>query len=78
MVRPTTVNATGEKYVPLKSSGNEKIWVSACSTAKAIRTKMKPFVAFKSAKQKAAVKKNFRHSCEVASSSNGWMNEELT
>lgn len=25
MVRPTTVNATGEKYVPLKSSGNEKI-----------------------------------------------------
>ena len=39
---------------------------------------MKPFVAFKSAKQKAAVKKNFRHSCEVASSSNGWMNEEIT
>ena len=55
----------------------KKVWVSACSTAKAIRTKMKPFVAFKSAKQKAVVNKNFRHSCVVAASSNGWMNDEL-
>ena len=40
---------------------------------------MKPFVVFQSAEREAvALRKNFRHFCVVASSSNGWMNEELT
>ena len=47
------------------------------STAKADGTKMKPFVVFKSAKQKgAALNENFKHCCIVSSSSNAWMNEE--
>ena len=35
MVATTTVNATGTKGIPLKTSGNEKMQVSACSIAKA-------------------------------------------
>ena len=59
--------------------GNEKKRVSVCLSAKADGTKMKPFAVFQGAKREAAaLNKNFRHCCAVASSSNGWINEELT
>ena len=68
----------GERY-PLKSSGNKKVRVSVCLTAKADGMKMKPFLVFHGARREAAaLNENFKHCCVVASSSNGWMNEELT
>ena len=48
-----TIDTTGTKDVPLKSSGNEKFKVSVCSTAKADGTKLKPFIVFQCAKREA-------------------------
>ena len=77
MVGNTTINSTGAKEVALKS-GNEKVRVSVCLTAKADGTKMNPFIAFKGAKRESAVfNDRFKGRCVVTSSSNGWMNEEL-
>ena len=78
MVGNTTVSATGEKDIPLKSTCNEKVRASVCLTAKAGGTKVKAFVVLQSAKQeKTALNENFKHCCVVVSS-NGWMNETLT
>ena len=79
MVGNTTVNATGSKDIPLKSTGNEKVRVTVCLTAKADGTRMKPFIIFQGAKREVAVlNEEFKNRCVVTSSSNGWMNEELT
>ena len=73
-----TVDTTGTKVVPLKSTRNEKVKVSVCLTAKADGTKLKPFIVFQNTKREvAALNKEFKNQCVVASSSNGWMNEEL-
>ena len=73
-----TVDTAGTKDVPLKSTRNEKVKVSVCLTAKADGTKLKPFIVFQNAKREAtALNKEFKNQCVVASSSNGWMNEEL-
>ena len=78
MVGNTTVNSKGAKEVALKSTGNEKVRVSVCLTAKADGTKMKPFIVFKGAKREsAAINDEFKSQCVVTSSTNGWMNEEL-
>ena len=78
MVGNTTINSTGPKGVALKSTGNEKVRVSVCLTAKADGTKMDPFIVFKGAKRESAVLNDrFKGRCVVTSSSNGWMNEEL-
>ena len=50
MVGNTTTNSTGAEEVALKSTGNEKVRVSVCLTAKADGTKMNPFIVFKGAK----------------------------
>ena len=50
MVGNTTVNATGAKGMPLKSTGNEKVCISICLTVKVDGMKMKPFVIFQGAK----------------------------
>ena len=55
MVGNTTVNATGSKDIPLKSTGNEKVRVTVCLTAKADGTRMKPFIIFQGAKREVAV-----------------------
>ena len=79
MVGNTTVNATGSKDIPLKPTGNEKVRVTVCLTAKADGTRMKPFIIFQGAKREVAVlNEEFKNRCVVTSSSNGWMNEELT
>ena len=49
MVRNVTVDTTGTKDAPLKSTGNEKVKVSVCLTAQVDRTKLKPFIVFQGA-----------------------------
>ena len=72
MVGNVTVDTTGTKDVPLKSTGNEKVKVSVCLTAKADGTKLKPFIVFQGAKREAtALNEEFKNRCVVASSSNG-------
>ena len=40
---------------------------------------MKPFIAFAAAKRESkALQEEFKSQCSIASSGNGWMNEELT
>ena len=61
-----------------KSTGNEKLKVSVCLTAKADKTKLKPFIVFRGAnREAAALNEELKSRCVVASSSNGRMNEEL-
>ena len=57
-----------------KSTGHEKVLVSVCLAAKGDGTKMKPFVVFRGAKREVAAV----NECVVATSTNSWMNEELT
>lgn len=79
MVSSSTVDKTGSKTVTLKSTGHEKSRVSVCLTAQGSGKKMKPFIVFKEAKRDVEkLNKEFHGKCVVASSSNGWMNSELT
>ena len=79
MISDTTVHKTGDKTVTMKTTGHEKLRVSVCLTAKADGTKLKPFIVFKGAKRESkALNDEFKTRCVVASSSNGWMNTELT
>ena len=79
MVSSTTVDKTGSKDVPLKTTGHEKVRVSVCLAAKGDGTKLKPFVVFAGAKRESkALHEEYKRQCSVASSTNGWMNEELT
>ena len=79
MVSSTTVDKTGSKDVPLKTTGHEKVKVSVCFAAKGDGTKLKPFVVFAVAKHESkALHEEYKRQCSVASSTNGWMNEELT
>ena len=78
MVGNVTFNAVEAKDVPLKSTGNEKVRVSVCLTAKSDGTKLKPFIVLKGVKREAALlNENFKNRYIVTSSSNGQMNEEL-
>ena len=53
--------------------------MSVCLSAKADGTKLKPMTVFDGAKRKSkALNEEFRSLCVIASSKNGWMNEELT
>ena len=79
MVSSTTVNKTGQKDVMLKTTGHEKVRVTVCLAAKADGIKLKPYIVFSGAKREsAALNEEFKAKCIVASSGNGWMNEELT
>ena len=79
MVSDTTVEKTDSKEVSMKSTGDVKVCVSVCLTGKADGTSLKPFIIFKRAKRGSkALHNEFHRKCSVASSSNGWMNEELT
>ena len=51
MVSETTVEATGAKNAPMKSTGYEKVHISACLAAKLDGTKLKPFIVFGAAKR---------------------------
>ena len=53
MVSSTTVDKTGSKDVPLKTTGHEKVRVSVCLAAKGDGTKLKPFEVFVGAKHES-------------------------
>ena len=79
MVSRTTVDKVGAREICLKTTGHEKVRISVCLSAKADGTKLKPFVVFGGAKREAAaLHKEFHSRCIVTSSSNAWMNEDLT
>ena len=53
--------------------------VSVCLAAKLDGTKLKPFIVFGAAKRELkSLHDKYKQQCSVASSSNAWMNEELT
>ena len=79
MVSETTVEATGAKDVPMKSTGHEKVHVSVCLAANLDGTKLKLFTVFGAAKRESkSLHDEYKRQCSVASSTNAWMNEELT
>ena len=79
MVSKSTIDVRGVKVVPMKSTGHEKANVSVCLSARADGTKLKPMIVFKDAKQDVnAIHKKMKGKAVVASSSNGWMNTDLT
>ena len=79
MFSETTAEATGAKDVQMRSTGLEKVRVSVCLAAKLHGTKLKPFIVFGAAKRESkSVHGEYKRQCSVASSSNAWMNEELT
>ena len=79
MVSETTVEATGAKDVPMKSTGHEKVRVSVCLAAKLDGTKLKPFIVFGAAKRESkSLHDEYKRQCSVVSSSDAWMNGELT
>ena len=50
MVSNTSVEKTGSKVVPMKSTEHNKVRVSVCLTGKWDGTTLKPFIVFKEAK----------------------------
>ena len=79
MVSNTTVDKTGARTVTMKSAGHEKCRVSVCLTAKTDGIKLKPFIVFKNAKRQTKTLNNeFKTQCGRVTSSNGWMNNDLT
>ena len=65
--------------IAMKTTGHKKTKVSVCLTAEADGTKLKPFIVFHGAKRETKVlHEEFKAKCVVASSSKGWMKEDLT
>ena len=79
MVSSTTLDKIGTKTITMKTTGHEKCRVTVCLSAKADGTKMKPFIVFKGAKREVnEMAKELRSKCIIASSCNGWMDNDLT
>ena len=79
MLSDTTVNAKGAKTITMKSTGHENVRVTVCLTATADGRKLKPMIVFKGAKRESILlNQEFKGRCFIASSTNGWMNEDLT
>ena len=72
----TTIAHTGERSVPLRTTGHEKNRFTVCLSAMADGRKLKPYVVFKGVRPIAELKKV--SGVVVALSRNGWMNESLT
>ena len=79
MVSNTTVDVVGKKTVSTKTTGHEKCRVTAGLAAKGDGTKLKPFTVFKGGKRDVEkLKKEYGNKCVIASSTNGWMDTDLT
>ena len=79
MLSSATVDKAGESSIRLKTTGHEKSKVSVCLTAKAHGINLKPFIVFPGAtRETKQPNEEFKNKCYVASSVNGWMNEDLT
>ena len=79
MLSSATVDKAGESSIRLKTTGHEKSKVSVSLTAKAHGINLKPFIVFPGAtRETKQLNEEFKNKCYVASSVNGWMNEDLT
>ena len=79
MLSSTTVDNAGEKSIRLKTAGHEKSKVSVCLAAKSDGTKLKLFIVFPGAKRETKqLNEKHKNKCYLASSVNGWMNDDLT
>ena len=79
LVFDTTVDIAGTNTVTLKLTGSEKSRVFVRLAAKADGTKLLPIIVFKNAKRDVnAIHKEFKNCIIIASSTNAWMNTELT
>ena len=79
VVSNTTVDRVGASSINLKTTGHEKVMVTVRLSARADGTKLKPFIVFRAAKRETKkLNEDFRHKCVETTSSNTWMNEELT
>ena len=79
MVSDTTVDVVGKKTVSMKTTGHEKCRVTAGLAAKSDGTKLKPIIVFKGAKREVEqLQKEYKNKCFIATSTNGWMDTDLT
>ena len=78
MVTGTTVESVEEKEIPMKTRGHEKVKVSVCLAATGNGAKMKPFIAFSppTKRELKALHEELKSHFSIASSRNGWMNEQ--
>ena len=72
----TTVTRTGDRSVPIRSTGHDKARFTVVLAAMADGRKLNPFVVFKGVRPIAELDKEA--GVIVAYSSNGWMNKALT
>ena len=70
-VPTTTVNSTGKRDVPLKTTGHEKVRVSVVLSAKGDATKLKPMMVFGVAKRDS---KALHGKLLLLQRTVGWMN----
>ena len=72
----TTISHTGERSIPIRSTGHCKARYTVVLAAMADGKKLNPFVVFKGVRPAAELQRV--PGVVVAFSKNGWMNEELT
>ena len=74
-----TLDVVGKKTVSMKTTGHGKCRVTAGLAAKSDGTKLKPIIVFKGAKREAKqLQKEYKNKCFIATSTNGWMDTDLT
>lgn len=72
----TTVTRTGDRSVPIRTTGHDKVRFTVVLSAMADGKKLRPYVVFKGVRPIAELAKE--QGIVVAYSKNGWMNESLT
>uniref|UniRef100_A0A1A7X477 DDE-1 domain-containing protein n=1 Tax=Iconisemion striatum TaxID=60296 RepID=A0A1A7X477_9TELE len=78
MVPPNTVDVRGMKSIVLKNTGHEKSHRTVVLAAKADGTKLKPFIVFRGAIREVKAMQQEISRAVIATSANGWMNDDLT
>uniref|UniRef100_A0A1A8MYG5 DDE-1 domain-containing protein n=1 Tax=Nothobranchius pienaari TaxID=704102 RepID=A0A1A8MYG5_9TELE len=78
MVSPSTIDVRGTKSVALKTTGHEKSRLTVALAAKADGSKLKPFIVFRGAVREVKAMQQEITRAVIATSANGWMNEDLT
>ena len=78
MPSDTTVDVTGARSVPLKTTGHEKDHYTVVLSARADGTKLKPYVVFKGKGTRLIKTLQCISGIVVRFSQNGWMNDALT
>ncbi|XP_020555814.1 zinc finger protein 37 [Oryzias latipes] len=77
MPGPTTAEPAGSRSDVMNASGHEKSHFTVTLAAKANGAKLKPLIVFRDAKREVARLQDVQEAA-VATSINGWMNQELT